>query len=135
MNDKARSDLDAGLASLNRAVNGVAARLLGPKAIGRETLPEEPAISPEVDAAVGRAGDAVGKLLHATGEALKEHPLDPLGAAKAVQAHQQDTVTPPEGWSPLAGGLKSLGEGVLAVAEGVLDKVAPKKHPETPSDA
>ena len=127
MSNEPKSDLDAGLESLSRVVNGVAGRLLGPKAIGRETLSETPAISEEADAAVGRAGDLVGKLLHTTGEALKEHPLDPVGVIHAVQHPSEEPVPTPEGWSPLAGGIRTLGEGVMAVAEGVLDKVAPKK--------
>ncbi len=127
MSNESKSELDAGLESLGRVVNGVAGRLLGPKAIGREALSETPAISEEVDAAVERAGDLVGRLLHTTGEALKEHPLDPAGIINAVQHPSEDPVPSPEGWSPLAGGLRSLGEGMMAVAEGVLDKVAPKK--------
>lgn len=127
MSNESKSELDAGLESLGRVMNGVAGRLLGPKAIGRETLSETPAISPEADAAVERAGDLVGRILHTTGEAMKEHPLDPVGILNAVQHPSDDPAPALEGWSPLAGGLRTLGEGMMAVAEGVLDKVAPKK--------
>lgn len=130
MSTPPKSELDEGLASLNRVVNGVAGRLLGPRILGRDTLPETPAISPEADAAVERAGEVVGRILHTTGEALKEHPLDPVGLLDAVQHPTDGPVPAAEGWSPLAGGLKTFGEGMMAVAEGVLDKVAPKKPKE-----
>jgi len=125
--ERPKSELEQGLDALSRAVNGLGGRILGPKAVGRESLPETPAISPEVDEAVERAADSVGRFLNATGEALKRHPLEPVEAVKDAQAHQDEPVETPPGWSPLAGGLKTLGEGVMSVAEGVLDTVAPKK--------
>lgn len=128
--ERPKSELEQSLDALGRAVNGLGGRLLGPKAVGKESLPETPAISPEVDEAVERAADTVGRLLNATGEALKRHPLDPVEAVKDVQAHQDEPVEAPEGWSPLAGGLRTLGAGVMSVAEGVLDTVSPKKPKE-----
>lgn len=128
--ERPKSELEQSLDALGRAVNGLGGRILGPKAVGKDTLPETPAVSPEVDEAVERAADTVGRLLHATGDALKRHPLDPVEAVKDVQEHQDEPVSTPEGWSPLAGGLKALGEGMISVAEGVLDVVAPKKPKE-----
>lgn len=128
----ARSDMEAGLEALGRVATGLTARLLGPRAIKRDALPERPAISPEVDQAIGQAGDALGRLLHATGEALKEHPTDPVGAVREAQGRIHEEVTPPEGWSTLAVGARSLGGGLLKVTEGVLDVVAPRKKREEP---
>ena len=121
------SELDRSLESLGRALEGVAGRLLGPKAIGKEHLPEAPAISPEADEAIEHAGELMGRYLHAAGEALKEHPLDPAQAVRAAQTRTEEPVEAPEGFSPLVGGMKSLGGGLFKVAEGVLDKVAPRK--------
>ena len=128
--DAPRSDMEAGLDALSRVATGLTARLLGPRAVKRDALPERPAISPEVDEAIGQAGDALGRLLHATGEALKERPTDPVGAAKEVQSRLHDPITPPEGWSTLSVGARSLGGGLLKVTEGVLDVVAPRKRRE-----
>lgn len=122
-----KSDLDAGLESLGKALTGVTGRLFGPKAIGRAALPPEPAISPEADAALEKAAVDIGRALHAAGEALKEHPMKPGEAWQATRDHAQDPVVPDEGWTPLAAGFVSLGGGLMKVAEGVLDTVAPRK--------
>lgn len=124
---KEKSELGEGLRGLSRALTGVAAQLLGPKVIGEDSLPDTPAISPEADAAIRRAGERIGGFLHAAGEGLKAHPLHPEEALKEARAHREDHPTPPEGWSPLAGGFVTLGEGLLKVTEGVLDVVAPRK--------
>lgn len=131
-----KSELEQGLASFGRVLEGVTGRLLGPKAIGKSTLPEQVALSPEADAALARAGEDLGRLLNAAGEALKEHPLDPAEAVKAARVHTADPVIPEEGWSPLAAGLVNLGGGLAKVAEGVLDVVAPRKpRPAGEADA
>jgi hypothetical protein len=122
-----KSDLEQGLESFGRALTGVTGRLLGPRAIGRTELPAEPAISPEADAALEKAGADLGRLLHATGEGLKAHPLDPAGALRTVREHQADPVDTEPGWSPLSAGLLNLGGGLAKVAEGVLDAVAPRR--------
>ncbi len=122
-----KSELERGLEGLGRALTGVTGRLLGPKAIGRTELPPEVAISPEADQALADVGEGLGRLLHATGEGLKAHPLDPGQAFKTVRAHQSDPVTAEPGWSPLSAGLLNLGDGLARVAEGVLDVVAPRK--------
>jgi hypothetical protein len=129
-----KSDLERGLESFGRALEGVTGRLFGPKAIGKEVLPEQVAISPEADAAIEKVGDDLGRLLNAAGEALKEHPLDPAEAVKAARDHTGDPVTPEEGWSPLAAGLVNLGGGLAKVAEGVLDVVAPRKPKPSADD-
>ncbi len=121
------SELQRGLQSLKRAAAGVAGRLLGPKAIGREELPPEAAISPEADEAIARAGAEVGRILHATGEGLKAHPLDPAGAIRTARASAGDSFEADPGWTPLAAGIKNLGGGLARVAEGVLDVVAPRR--------
>lgn len=134
-----KSELERGFESLGKALTGITGRLLGPKAIGREALPPETAISPEADEAIEKVGEDLGRLLHAAGEALKEHPLDPAEAVKAAKAHTADPVEPEDGWSPLAAGIANLGGGLAKVAEGVLDVVAPRKPKEegeaAPSDS
>ena len=125
-----KSELERGIESLGRALTGVTGRLLGPKAIGRETLPPESAISPEADETLAKVGDDLGKLLNAAGAALEAHPLDPAAAVREARAHTSDEVHPEEGWTPLAAGLVKLGGGLAKVAEGVLDVVAPKKPKE-----
>ena len=131
MRDK--SELERGMESLGRAFTGITGRLLGPKAIGRAELPVEAAISPEADEALERGAADLGRFLHAAGEGLKAHPLDPAAAARTARAHAEDTLTPEEGWSPLAAGLVTLGGGLSKVAEGVLDQVAPRK-PKPPAE-
>jgi hypothetical protein len=122
-----KSDLEQGLQSFGRALTGVTGRLLGPRAIGRTELPAEPAISPEADAALERGAAELGRILHATGEGLKAHPLDPPEAFHAGRAHQGDQVDPPPGWSPLSAGILNFGGGLAKVAEGLLDAVAPRR--------
>ncbi|MFN7144808.1 MAG: hypothetical protein ACK4YP_13610 [Myxococcota bacterium] len=127
MSTREKSELERGFESLGKALTGVTGRLLGPKAIGRETLPPEPAISPEADEAVSKAAEDLGRLLNAAGEALKAHPLEPAEALKTARAKTEEPVVAEEGWSPLAAGLVNLGGGLAKVAEGVLDAVAPRK--------
>lgn len=128
MSDK-KSDLDNAVEDLGKVASGVLGRLFGPRAVGREQLDEGPTLSPEVDAALVEAGRGVGRLLHAAGSALKEHPVDPVAAVeKAAETARAGEDPPPlEGWSELSGGVKSLAQGLGAVAEGVLDVVAPRK--------
>lgn len=135
MSSRDKSELERGLRSFGRAFNGVTARLLGPKFIGRDELPPESAISPGADAAIEKAGAGLGRILHATGEGLKAHPLDPSGALRAARASASagDPVEPDPGWTPLAAGIKNLGGGLAKVAEGVLDVVAPRK-PRAPEE-
>lgn len=130
-----KSDLEAGLESLGKAFTGVTGRLFGPKAIGRERLPPEPAISPETDAAIEKAAIDLGRALHAAGEALKEHPTQPGQAWQAAREHAHDPVETEEGWTPLATGFVNLGGGLAKVAEGVLDQVAPRKPKPPEGDA
>lgn len=127
MTTRDKSELERGLENFGRALTGVTARLLGPRSVGRETLPPEAAISPEADAALEKVGEDLGRVLHAAGEALKEHPLDPEEALKAAKERASEPVVAEEGWSPLASGLANLGGGLAKVAEGVLDVVAPRK--------
>lgn len=126
------SELEQGIEALGRTLTGVTARLLGPKAVGKQELPEGPALGVEADKALEEAADTMGRLLHAAGEGLKEHPLDPVEAAKTAQTHVEDPVEGKNGWSPLVTGLGELGEGLLKVTEGVLDAVAPRKPKDEP---
>lgn len=130
MDPKQSSELEKGLEALGRSVEGLTARLLGPKAIGKETIPETPVISPEADQALEAVGNQLGRLLNATGEALKAHPLDPIEAANSATQHSNDPVSPAEGWSPLAQGMRNLGSGLWKVTESALDVVAPRKPKE-----
>ena len=122
-----RSDLEEGLEALGRTLTGVTSRLLGPKAVGKSQQPEHTTLGPEADKALEEIGEKLGQVFHAAGEGLREHPLDPVEAVKSAQGHVHETVEAPEGWSPLVGGLTSLGSGLLKVSEGVLDVVAPRK--------
>lgn len=121
------SDLDKTLESLGKTVEGVAGRLFGPRAVGKEELPENPAISPEADQALSEAAESLGRLFHAAGVAMKEHPMDPGAALKSAQVAAESPVEAEPGWSPLTAGLRSFGGGLFKVAEGVLDQVAPRK--------
>lgn len=125
--ERLRSDLEQGLESLGKVLTGVAGRLLGPKAVGKEALGPEPTLSPEADELIEKAGEVAGRYLHATGEALKEHPLAPGKALDAARGHLDDPLAPPPGSAPLVEGLKTLGSGLEKVAEGLLDQVAPRK--------
>ncbi|MES2638664.1 MAG: hypothetical protein V4850_04260 [Myxococcota bacterium] len=127
MSERDKSELERGLQSLGRAFTGVTGRLLGPKAIGREELPPGSSISPEADAAIEKVGADLGRFLHATGEGLKAHPMDPSQALRTARASAEDVVEADPGWTPLAAGLKNLGGGLAKVAEGVLDVVAPRR--------
>lgn len=127
-----RSDLEQGLESFGRVIEGVAGRLLGPKAVGREELPSTPTLSKETDEALSAAGADLGRLLQAAGEAMKDHPLEPKAAVREAKARVDDPVVAEPGWSPLSTGLRTFGEGLFKVAEGVLDQVAPRKPKASP---
>lgn len=121
------SDLVEGLGALGRSAEGVLARALGPKAIGKEAAPEGVAVSPEFDAAVESAAVKIGAVLDAAGRALEEHPLDP---AKVVQAaaHPDAPAEAPPGWSPLVGGLSRFGRGLVGAATEAVDRASGKKR-------
>lgn len=125
--DAGKSDLEQGVESLLKASEGVAARLFGPKLVGKDSLPEGPAISKDADEAISQAGEALGRLLNAAGTGMREHPLRPGEAVKTAAQHVEDPVQAQEGWSPLTAGIRSFGGGLFKVAEGVLDQVAPRK--------
>lgn len=125
--DAEKSDLEQGVESLLKASEGVAARLFGPKLMGKDSLPEGPAISKDADEAISQAGEALGRLLNAAGTGMKEHPLRPGEAVKTAAQHVEDPVPAAEGWSPLTAGIRSFGGGLFKVAEGVLDQVAPRR--------
>lgn len=125
--EKTRSDLENAVDDVGRMVTGLAGRLFGAKAVEKVKRPEGPAISPEVDEAIGQVGDAMGRFLHAAGEGMKKHPLDPLAALDEVGKGATAPAPAPEGWSELSGGIKTFAQGLGSVAEGVLDVVAPKK--------
>ena len=125
--DTGKSDLEQGVESLLKASEGVAARLFGPKLMGKDHLPEGPAISKDADEAISQAGEALGRLLNAAGTGMREHPLRPGEAVKTAAQHVEDPVQAQEGWSPLTAGIRSFGGGLFKVAEGVLDQVAPRK--------
>jgi hypothetical protein len=121
------SDVRQGLRSFGRAFETVTGRLLGPKVVGKEIAPEDVAISPETDAALLRAGEELGRLLHAAGEGLKAHPTVPAEAIRVAREHRDDAPPPPPGLTALSGGLLNFGGGMAKVAEGVLDVVAPRR--------
>lgn len=126
--DKQAGAFEDVVQGFGRTVGGIASRLFGTNVVARPKSSGEPVLSPETDAVIDAAGDAMGRWLNATGEALKEHPMDPLAAARSVQSRASAPVVADEGWTPLSVGLRSLGGGALKVAEGVLDKVAPKRR-------
>lgn len=125
-----KSDLESAVNDLGKVATGIFGRMFGPKAVGKETLDAEtPTLSPEADKVITDVSEGFGKLLHAVGEGLKQHPTDPFAAANTFGEKVQAGEAPPplEGWSGLASGAKTLGEGLGSVAEGVLDAVAPKR--------
>ena len=128
-----RSDLEQGLESFGRVIEGVAGRLLGPKAVGREELSSTPTLSKETDEALTAAGADLGRFFQAAGEAMKDHPLEPKAAAREAKARVDEPVVADPGWSPLSTGLRTFGEGLFKVAEGVLDQVAPRKSKTPPA--
>jgi hypothetical protein len=127
-----KSELEKGVEGLGRALESAAGQLFGAKVIGKELPPDQVAISEETDAAMRKAGEDLGKLLHAAGKGLEAHPLDPAAAIEEAKAHRDDTLDPEPGLTPLSVGLKHLGGGLLRVAGGVLDTVAPKKKRDAP---
>ena len=133
------SELGKAIEGLGKTVEGVAGRLFGPKVIGKEALPDKPAISPEADEAIESAGETLGRFLNAAGTAMQQFPTDPKSALKVAQSKAEVPVEAPEGWSELSAGLRSFGGGLFKVAEGVLDQVAPRKgerkHPVPPEQA
>lgn len=128
------SELERSLRSLGAALETVGGKLLGARVVGKEVPPDRVAISPEADDALVRAGESVGRLLHAAGEGLKAHPLRPDAAFQVARDHAEDDLHPREGYTPLTTGLVDLGAGLAKVAEGVLDVVAPRR-PKPPADA
>ena len=127
------SEFERGVESFARVVEGVAGKVLGPKALGRKGPPPGPVISEEADRALEQATEAMGRYLHAAGEGLKAHPFAPGEAVRTAQEKVTEEPPTPEGWSPLVGGMRSLSGGLFRVAEGVLDQVAPRK--KRPDDA
>ncbi|MFZ5478195.1 MAG: hypothetical protein ACOZNI_15620 [Myxococcota bacterium] len=127
-----KSELGKSVESLGRALESAAGQLFGEKVIGKELAPDQVAISEETDAAMRKAGEEIGRVLHAAGEGLKAHPLDPAAALEEAKAHKDDLIEGEPGLTRLSIGIKHLGGGLFKVAEGVLDTVAPKKKPDAP---
>jgi hypothetical protein len=133
-----KSDLENAVEDLGKVATGVFGRMFGPKAVGKERLDaDSPTLSPEADKALAEVSEGFGKLLHAVGEGLKQHPTDPIAAVNTFAEKTESGEAPPplEGWSGLSSGAKSLGEGIGTVAERVLDAVAPRKPRGTTADA
>ncbi len=106
------SELEEGVEHLGRVIGSVATRLFGEKVTGRALDPDKPAISTDADAAIDEFGDNLGRLLHATGRALKQHPVAPKKAVDDVRQHAADPVATDDGEAPLTAGLRALAEGV-----------------------
>lgn len=128
----AASELERSLRSLGAVFETVGGKLLGARVVGKDVPPDRVAISPEADEALVRAGESVGRFLHAAGEGLKAHPLRPDAAFQVARDHAEDELHPPEGYTPLTAGIADLGVGLAKVAEGVLDAVAPRR-PKPPA--
>lgn len=126
--EEGRSDLVDGLDALTRSAEGVLARLLGPKGVGRDEAPEGVAVSPEFDAAVEKAALKVGALFDAAGRALEAHPLDPGAVVDAVRHPSEIPPEAPPGWSPLVGGLSRFGRGLLGAATQAVDRASGRKN-------
>lgn len=120
------SELEDGLHHLGNVLGGVATRLLGSSVTGRR-VDERPSISPEADAIITDLGDNLGRLFQAAGRALESHPTDPGAALDAAARATSHPVSPGEGEAPLTAGLRSLGRGLAATSEAMLDRVAPRK--------
>ena len=124
---KPESDMNRGLRSFGRALETVTGRLFGSRVTGKAVRRDDVAFSPGTDAALERAGEDLGRLLHAAGEGLKAHPMRPAEALRVAREHQHDEPEAREGLTQLSTGILNLGGGVARVAEGVLDTVAPRK--------
>ena len=120
------SELEDGLQHLGNVLGGVATRLLGSSVTGR-SLDERPSISPQADALITDVGDNLGRLFHAAGRALESHPTEPGAALNAAARSASEPVSPEVGEAPLTAGLRSLGRGLAATSEAMLDRVAPRK--------
>lgn len=133
---KLERDIDAAVGELGRLATGVVGHVLGAKAVGKAEG-EVPSVSPVVDEAIDRVGDTLGRILHAVGDGIAQHPTAPDQAVKAVGANLRDPTPPPRapGWSGLSAGIGALARGLGAVGERVADELAGKKPaPETPPE-
>ena len=70
-------------------------------------------------------GANLGRLFNAAGRALESHPSAPGAALDAAARDASTPVSPAEG-GPLTAGLRSLGRGLAATSEAMLDRVAPR---------
>jgi hypothetical protein len=127
---KLEQDVESAAHELGRLATGVVGHLFGAKAVGRAEG-EVPSVAPEVDRAIDAVGDTIGKVLHAVGEGLAQHPVDPEQAVHTVGRTLREPGPPPKapGWSGLTSGLGHLARGLGATAERVADELAGKKKP------
>ena len=123
--DPLESELEEGLQHLGNVLGGVATRLLGPAVTGRN-IDDRPTISPAADALISDMGANLGRLFNAAGRALESHPSAPGAALDAAARDASTPVSPAEGEAPLTAGLRSLGRGLAATSEAMLDRVAPR---------
>lgn len=133
---KLEQDVEAAAQELGRLATGVVGHLFGAKAVGRAD-DEVPSVAPAVDQTLDAVGDTIGKVLHAVGEGLVQHPVDPEQAVHTVGKALREPGPPPKapGWSGLTSGIGHLARGLGATAERVADELAGKKKPvTTPTD-
>lgn len=128
---KLEQDVEAAAQELGRLATGVVGHLFGAKAVGRAE-DEVPSVAPAVDHTLDAVGDTIGKVLHAVGEGLVQHPVDPEQAVHTVGKALREPGPPPKapGWSGLTSGLGHLARGLGATAERVADELSGKKKPE-----
>jgi hypothetical protein len=124
--DSLDSELEEGLHHLGNVLGGVATRLLGSRVTGRR-VESRPTISPATDELIADVGDNLGRLLHAAGKALEAHPTAPGAALDEATRTAGTPVETAAGEAPLTEGLRSLGRGLAATSEAVLDRIAPRK--------
>ncbi len=141
--DNLVQDLSDGLHDLGKFATGVAGKVLGPRADVAEGEPDRTVVTPEIDGAIEKAGEAVGHWLRSAGEGMTEHPTEPGDAVDATREKGRESErvdsADDDGWSPLVQGARVFSEGVGAVAgelfDTLADEVSRKPKPTTYAQA
>ncbi len=124
--EKKDRDFSQTVDKLGRTAWGLGTRLFGPKIVRPPEGAQEP-LSRETEIAIDAAGATIGRWLHAAGRAIEAHPMDPGAAVGEARQRLNEVPEPAEGETPLTAGARDLGGGLMKLAEGVLDVVAPRR--------
>lgn len=129
-----KKDVSGAVDRLGRTAWGLGTRLFGAKVVPPPHGETEP-MSPGTEAAIDAAGATLGRWMHAAGRALEAHPMDPAAAVNDARQRIDEVPEAAEGETPLTAGARDLGGGLLKLAEGVLDVVAPRRTGQAAADA